>query len=71
MRVTSEGPVLSASTHIAASLPTWGSWRSRDGRKRILGTGPDREEVGEGLEGNSWGRHPGEDRVQPGDGGQH
>lgn len=65
------GPVLHPSTHLAAALPTWGSWSSRDGRRRVLGTGPDREEVGEGLGGNSWGRRPGEDRVQPGYRGQH
>lgn len=50
------GPVLHPSTHTAAALPTQRSWRSRDGRRRISGTGPGGKEVREGIHG---GRCPG------------
>lgn len=46
------GPVLCLSTHAE------GSWRSRDGRRGILGTGPRREEVREGMGGNWQGKAP-------------
>lgn len=65
------GPVLRPSTHAAAALPVRRSWRSRDGRRRISGTGPGGKEVREGTGRDSWGKAPRQGRARPGDGGRH
>lgn len=59
------------STHAVAALPTWGSWRSRDKRKKILGTGPIWKEVREVMGNNSCGKTPQVVCSHLGDGGQH